>query len=83
MPSICHFDGKNHHMHITDIRELHEKNVLTFFTHNNIGLIVSIFNLYKKICEKMCSDWITDVSDWGEDGEILGKTYLWELQFLY
>lgn len=51
----CHLSfwwQKSSHSWITDITETH-KNVLTFLTHNDIRLIVSILNLSKNICEKI------------------------------
>lgn len=61
----CHLSfwwQKSSHSWITDITETH-KNVLTFLTHNDIGLIVSILNLSKNICEKIVQ-WLSHKWPW-------------------
>lgn len=65
----CHLSfwwQKSSQSWITDITETH-KNVLTFLTHNDIRLIVSILNLSKNICEKIVQWLITN--DWSQMAE--------------
>lgn len=65
--SLSFWWQKASHFCIADIREpCEKKNVLTFFTHNNIGLMVSILNVSKNKCEKNGQWWITNDSGWEE-----------------